>query len=403
MLSTPSLRPLFNFSGWVVQEIKLNSEIVMVRLRRHLQRNIYCPSCLEKAGENRRIWQTAKDLPLGCVNLVQIIYEAIQGYCSSCNHYFTLLPFEIDHNAKATRRLMHYVCRLCRFMPVNKVPFFLPISTSTARRWDKKILAEHLPNPDFDNLRVILVDEKSIGPHHHYVTVVLNGDNGEVLHLAEGKKKESLESFFEKLTSKQIEKIEAIGMDRAGAYKSVVSEYAPHAAIVFDKFHLISNYHQAIDKVRRDEWRKANAENKKFIKGQRYNLFRNPENLKPEQESSLKDLLNFNKPLLQSYVLKDSLKLVWTYIYPKSASKYLDKWISWAQETGLIPLVKFANGLDRDRKEILSFIKHRVTSAKLESFNATISRIVKRACGYRDLDYLFLKIRQEAMPPVLQT
>ncbi len=192
-------------------------------------------------------------------------------------------------------------------------------------------------------------------------------------------------------------------MDRAGAYKSVALEYAPDASIVFDKFHLIANYNQAIDKVRRSEWRKAEDENKKFIKGQRYNLFRNTENLKPNQKTDLQELLDFNKPLLQSYLLKDSLKVVWTYVYTKSASKYLDKWISMAKETALDPLVAFANGLNRDRKEILSFIKHRVTSAKLEAFNATIARIVKRACGYRDLDYLFLKIRQESNPPVLQT
>jgi transposase len=68
---------------------------------------------------------------------------------------------------------------------------------------------------------------------------------------------------------------------------------------------------------------------------------------------------------------------------------------------GLVPLIKFAKGLDRDRKELLAFIRHRITSAKLEAFNATIARIVHRACGYRDLDYLFLKIRQEGNP-VLQ-
>lgn len=403
MSSSPSLRPLFNFSDWVTQEIKLSSKIVMVKIRRHLQRNIYCPHCLEKAGENRRSWQSAKDLPLGSAYLVQICYEAIQGYCSKCKHYFTIIPYEIDHNAKATRRLMHYVCKLCRFMPTDKVPFFLPISTSTARRWDKKILSEYLPEPELDDLRVLLVDEKSIGHHHHYVTVVLNGDNGEVLHLAEGKKKASLESFFKKLSSKQIEKIEAIGMDRAGAYKAVATEYAPNAEIVFDKFHLIANYNQAIDKVRREQWREAKEEDKSFIKGQRYNLFKNPEKLKPDQKTDLKALLKINEPLMKAYVLKDALKKVWAYVYPKSAEKYLAKWISWANETKLTPLMTFAKGLHRDRNEILSFIRHRITSAKLEAFNATISRIVKRACGYRDLDYLFLKIRQERKQIVLQT
>jgi len=93
---------------------------------------------------------------------------------------------------------MHHVCRLCRFMTTDKIREFLPISTSTARRWDKKVLSVHLPDPNLDNLRVLLVDEKSIGPHHYYVTVVIDGDNGDVLHLAEGKKKESLEGFFKK-------------------------------------------------------------------------------------------------------------------------------------------------------------------------------------------------------------
>ena len=103
---------------------------------------------------------------------------------------------------------MHYVCRLCRFMPADKIPVFLPISASTARRWDKRILAQYLPDPDLDNLRVILIDEKSIGAGHQYMTVVINGETGEVLHLAEGKKKTSLESFFQKLTPQQIKKAE---------------------------------------------------------------------------------------------------------------------------------------------------------------------------------------------------
>ena len=403
MSSPPSMRPLYTFPGWVIHNIYLSSEVVSVYLRRDLRYRLECPHCHQKAGENRRKEQTVLDIPLGIAKATFINYEAIQGYCAACRCSFTVLPPGIERNAQATRRLMHHVCRLCRFMATDKVREFLPISTSTARRWDKKVLSEHLPEPNFDNLRVLLVDEKSIGPHHYYVTVVIDGDNGEVLHLAEGKKKESLEGFFKKLTAEQIENIQAVGMDRAGAYKSVVLECAPNAAIVFDKFHLIANYNHAIDEVRRSEWRQAAKEDKKFIKGQRYNLFRNPENLKPENKSSLQSLLEINEPLFQSYLLKDALKSLWTYVYPKSAGKYLDKWVSWAKESELKPLIKFAKGLDRDRKEILSFIRHRVTSAKIEAFNATISRIVKRACGYRDLDYLFLKIRQEGCPPVLQT
>lgn len=402
MSSHPSFRNLFDFPGWVIQEVQVTSNLAVIQLCRDKRLAIYCPHCIRKAGLNRKVPQAAHDLPLGPISLVMIKYEALQGYCTHCKSHFTIRPPGIDSYAHATRRLMHYVCRLCRFMPVNKVPLFLPISTSTARRWDKRILAHHLPEPDFDNLRVVLIDEKSIGAGHHYMTVVINGETGEVLHLAEGKKKVSLESFFLKLSRRQIKNIKAFGIDRAGAYKAVIHKHAPKAKIVYDKFHIVANLNTAIDEVRRSEWRKADRQEKVFIKGQRFNILRSSSKLNEGQCDKLAQLFEANEALFQAYLLKDAFSTLWTYVRPKWASKFLDNWIQWAQETQLQPLIKFAKGVDRDRKEILAWIKHRVTSAKLESFNATISRIVKRACGYRDLEYLYLKIRQEAAPPVLQ-
>jgi len=337
--------------------------------------------------------QNAYDLLLGPINLVQIRYQALQGYCSRCKSHFTLHPPGIDSYAHATRRLMYYVCRLCRFMPVNKVTVFLPISASTARRWDKRILAAHLPDPDLDNLRVILIDEKSIGKGHQYMTVVINGETGEVLQLAEGKKKDSLESFLSKLTPKQISKIKAIGIDRAGAYKAVIRQYVAKTHIDFDKFHIVGNLNTAVDKVRWAGWRNVTKENKRFIKGQRFNLLRNAHKIEEDQCDDLARLYEANQALFQAYLLKEAFSSLWTYVRPKWASRFLDNWILWARETGLKPLVRFDKGVDQDRNEILTWIKNRITSAKLETFNATISRIVKRACGYRDLDYLYLKIR----------
>ncbi|OQX37191.1 MAG: hypothetical protein B0D91_07355, partial [Oceanospirillales bacterium LUC14_002_19_P2] len=79
------------------------------------------------------------------------------------------------------------------------------------------------------------------------------------------------------------------------------------------------------------------------------------------------------------------------------ASKCLDNWIALAKETGIAELEKFAKGLDRAREGLLSYCQHGITSAKIEAFNGVIKRIVYKACGYNDLDYLYLKIRQEAL------
>ena len=86
--------------------------------------------------------------------------------------------------------------------------------------------------------------------------------------MAEGKKKASLQSFFDRLSEPQKRRIVAVGMDRAGAYRKVVKAELPEADIVFDRFHLIANYHAVIDAIRRSEWREASAEDKNVIKGQ---------------------------------------------------------------------------------------------------------------------------------------
>lgn len=57
------------------------------------------------------------------------------------------------------------------------------------------LITPNLPEPDLDNLEILLVDQKSVCKRHGYVTVVLNGLTGELRHMAEGKEKESLESF----------------------------------------------------------------------------------------------------------------------------------------------------------------------------------------------------------------
>lgn len=401
MSATVSLKGLYQFSGWIVDNIDLCFKLGIgeVVLRPDARKKVNkCPCCRHPMGEMRVVERRVLDIPLGTINQMTIRFSCSQGKCSQCSRFHTFLPAGIESNSRATDRLKIYVSRLCRFMPANKAATFFPISDNTARRWDKEVLKRTLPSAKLDGITAILVDETSIGKGHNYLTVVLNAETGEVLHLAEGKRKSSLEGFFEKLSAQQKASIKAVGIDRSGAYQSVVQEQIPEADIVYDKFHIVANYNGVIDEIRREECRQAKEdEDKAFIKGQRFNLFKNPWNLKFEAKKSLQELLDINVNLHSAYVLKDALKNLWTYTSVAWAGRYLNKWIGWAEETGIKELIQFSKGLNNARKGLLSYCKHRITSAKIESFNATIKRIIRKACGYRDLDYLYLKIRQEAI------
>ena len=245
-------------------------------------------------------------------------------------------------------------------------------------------------------MEALLIDEKHLG-RAGFVTLVLNARTGELLWLAEGRGKDALKGFFAKLSAEQKASIAAVGIDRSGAYRAAVEAHLPQADIVFDKFHLISNLGEVIDRVRRRTQVQADAEGRAFLKGQRYNLLRNPENLSADGRRQLDTLLAANRDLSIAYLLKDAFRQVWTYTYRKCADKRLTGWIAMAAESGVTELKRFARGLLEAKEQILNFCQHRITSARIEPFNTIVSRVIHKACGVANLDFLFLKLRQESL------
>ena len=101
----------------------------------------------------------------------------------------------------------------------------------------------------------------------------------------------------------------------------------PQAKIIFDLFHVVSNFNRVIDKVRNSEFNKASEEDKAIYKGTKYLLLKNRENLKsPEQRQHLKDLLALNKTISTVMILKEKLKHIWTYRSRAWAEKALNQW-----------------------------------------------------------------------------
>jgi transposase len=402
---------LYESEGYRVESVNTDPERAQVTLLWDERRLPRCGQCGELMRINRKTRQGAMDLPLGPASFVLVVYEAVQGYCRHCCHYETVRPLQIVEQHTATLRLMRYISRLCRWLPVQRVCELVPVPPMTAYRYDRYILQTELPAPKLDGIEALLIDEKHLG-RAGFVTLVLNARTGELLWLAEGRGKDALDGFFSKLTAAQKASIAAVGIDRrggggesrrledgraSGAYRAAVEAHLPDADIVFDKFHLISNLGEVIDKVRRRTQAQNDVEGRALLKGQRYNLLRNPENLSTHGRRELKLLLAANRDLSIVYLLKDAFKAVWTYTYRRSADKCLTNWIAMAVESGVGELARFARGLIAAKEQILNFCEHRITSARIEAFNTIVSRVIHKACGVANLDFLFLKLRQESL------
>jgi len=107
----------------------------------------------------------------------------------------------------------------------------------------------------------------------------------------------------------------------------------------------------------------------------------------------LDELLEANQPLLTAYLMRDELKRLWFYRHPGYARKAWDHWLEQALGSGIASLSLFAQRLSAYLHGILSRCRHPLNTSIVEGINNTIKVIKRRAYGYRDQEYFFLKIR----------
>ena len=163
------------------------------------------------------------------------------------------------------------------------------------------------------HLHKIAIDEISYGKGHKYLTIVLNLENGAVVFVGEGKGAEALEPFWKRLGRRK-RKIQSVAIDMSPAYTKAVSENLPKATLVYDHFHVIKLYNEKLSEFRRALYRETeDADMKALLKGTRWLLLKNRENLNEEKKEwdRLEAALSANRPLLTAYYLKEELRRIW--------------------------------------------------------------------------------------------
>ena len=96
--------------------------------------------------------------------------------------------------------------------------------------------------------------------------------------------------------------------------------------------------------------------------------------------------------------MKEQLQSLWMSENAEQMRNALEAWCELADESGLRYLKQFAKSLTRHCVGICNYAKHKLTSARIEAGNISISMVRKRARGIRDTEYFKLKIRQSSLP-----
>src|SRR6202790_3024595 len=156
--------------------------------------------------------------------------------------------------------------------------------------------------------RAIGIDEISVRKGHSYRIVVSDLVRKRPIWFGgEDRSEASMAAFYDWLGLKKSRKIKLAVMDMWKPFRNVTQDKAPQAAILFDKFHIMRHLGEALDKVRKAEYARLSGRDRRFIKGQKYNLLSRHENLTLEGKRALKILLAANRRLNTAYLLKEVL------------------------------------------------------------------------------------------------
>ena len=371
-------------------------EVVWLELLPRADRLKLCSGC-RQAADAVHDWQERwiQDLPIFDTP-VELLVHRCRVLCQQCGpkleHLSWLAPYQ-----RVTQRLAVSVARLCRILPIKHVAEYFDLHWETVKSIDKAHLERTLPRADLSNLEVIAIDDFSIRKGHRFATLIVEPARKEVLWVAEGRGLAELRPFFEAMGPEGRSRLRAAVMDMWEASESAVREHCPNAQIIYDLFHVASKYgREVIDRVRVDEANRLRADKpaRQVVKGARWLLLRNPENVSSQERIKLRELLAANRTLMVVYVLKDDLKHLWDYRYEGAAKRFWQQWYRRARRSGIEPLKKFALQLKDRLHGILAHCRWPLHTSLLEGINNKIKLIKRMAYGFRDQKYFFLKIRQ---------
>ena len=382
--------------GWKACGIDITPQGCVVKYKFEDPVFLLCPHDRQPGPTiHRRYTVKVRDLPLG-IHRSTLEVEVLECWCPKCRCFHSVRPGELHGTMGMTWRLMWHISWLVKEGSVADVARSLGIPEKTVSRANKAVLEviDFLTPVKLDNLDAIVVDEKFLGRRLKFITVVTD-KGGELLYIGRGKGKDALKGFFDIMTEEQKRRIKVVGADRSNAYTKAVREQLPGADICYDRFHIIKNANDALTKVRRAEF-KRNDRDSKVLKGSKYLLLSNLENLEDKGRNRLRQLLDLNENINKAHILKEGLRHLYTLDSEEAARKHFDDWIAQALESGLKPFVSMATRLKVQAGAVLGYFRYKLTSGVIEGLNSKIAKIQFQMRGITSIRYLYLKLRESS-------
>lgn len=392
-------------------EFDEDAELLVAHVRPTARARSRCGICGRRrpgydCGEGRRRWRS---LDLGAMRAV-LEADAPRVRCPQHGVVVAWVPWA-RHDAGHTYAFDETVAWLTTQASKSTVTELMRIAWRTVgsiitRVWDD--VDAHCDR--LAGLRRIGIDEISYKKGHKYLMVVVDHDTRRLVWAAPGRSSATVREFFDLLGPERCAQITHVSADGADFIDSIVAATCPDAVRVADPFHVVKWATEALDEVRRGAWNDARAlgraepkrgrgrppadapprpggERAGALKGARYSLWKNPENLSENQRIKLAWIAATDPRLYRAYLLKEGLRLIFTMPYA-AAVEALERWISWARRCRIPSFVKLQKSIVKHQARILAAIEHNLSNGLIESTNTKIRLITRMAFGFKSPEAL---------------
>jgi transposase len=377
----------------IVEDVQIGGEgEIVVAVRPAWRERDRCGVCRRRCpgfdlGDGRRRWRA---LDLGTTSAF-VEADAPRVRCRRHGVVVCAVPWA-RHNSRFTRAFEDQAAWLAVNTSKTAVAELMRVAWRTVGGICERVAREAQRDVDLlAGLRRIGIDEISHRKGQRYLTVVVDHDTGRLVWAAAGRDRKTVERFLDELGSQRCRQLELVSADMAAWVAGPIGERCPQAELCLDPFHIVMLATDALDEIRREVWNEARRSGDiaiaRELKGARFALWKNPENLTDRQQVKLSSIQKTNARLYRAYLLKEQLRQIYR-LPAEQALRLLDEWIAWARRCRLVSFVKLAKTITAQRAGIVAAIEHGLSNARVEQVNTQIRLITRRAFGFHSPDAL---------------
>ncbi|MBD3203962.1 ISL3 family transposase [Candidatus Woesearchaeota archaeon] len=390
------LTELLDLPDFIVDDYEIQRGIVFIHAHPKDDTQI-CPKCGSrkvklKESLPKRVIRDRDIFGKKCY----IIIHPRRFRCLKCKKRFSERFNSIEPKKTYTKRYAEWVHKLCLKIDIKFVSSLEEIGYKKAEGIFYNISKKKLSMDKDLEFDKIGLDEISLKKgHKDFITIISDLTNSRPIAVLKDRKKETLDQFFKNMDEKTKNKINEASIDMWGPYFDVIKKHFPNAKVVVDRFHVQKHLNKVLTSVRRKIQNLLDKEEKKVIKGSRWVLVKNMNDLNEKEKTKLDEIYNKCSLLKKYHQAKEKFRYIFETIETKEKAKVkIDEWINYIHKNNLYHFSKFIETLEHWKEQIINYFISKTTNGFVEGLNNKIKLLKRIGFGFTNIEHFGIRILQ---------